>query len=124
MHLAEQAKNDGYLEGFSKGYEEALAEFKNENTPRAVAIADLLDNILLIDDLADTLPCRYLRLQCLHVVAPRTVCIEPHLIRVGQGIERQKLLEITAYILLEVGCGLRLLCRSFLPLLQARSEEV
>ena len=41
--LAEQAKNEGYLEGFSKGFAEATEEFKNENTPKAVMIADILE---------------------------------------------------------------------------------
>jgi len=41
--LSERAKNEGYLEGFSKGFEEATEEFKRDNTPKAVLIADMLD---------------------------------------------------------------------------------
>jgi len=43
--IADQAKNEGYLEGFSKGFEEAVQEFKDENTPKAVMIADLLEGL-------------------------------------------------------------------------------
>ena len=49
--LAEQAKNEGYLEGFSKGFEEATEEFKQENTPKAVMIADILDGISEYQDM-------------------------------------------------------------------------
>ena len=43
--ITDQAKNEGYLEGFSKGFEEATQEFKDENTPKAVMIADLLESL-------------------------------------------------------------------------------
>ncbi|MDR2908269.1 MAG: hypothetical protein LBU86_00095 [Oscillospiraceae bacterium] len=43
--LREQAKNDGYLEGFSKGYEEAVREFREKNEPVAVELSDMLDGI-------------------------------------------------------------------------------
>jgi len=43
--LAEQAKNDGHQEGFSKGMEEAAAEFRRENEPKAAQIAGILGNL-------------------------------------------------------------------------------
>ena len=48
--LAEQAKNEGYLEGFSKGFAEASEEFKKENTPKAVLIADILEALTELQD--------------------------------------------------------------------------
>ena len=39
------AKNEGYLEGFNKGYEEALAEFKGRNEPAAEKLAYLIERL-------------------------------------------------------------------------------
>lgn len=43
--LLEKAKNDGYLEGFSKGFEQSSQEFKDENAPKTVMIAEILDSL-------------------------------------------------------------------------------
>jgi flagellar assembly protein FliH len=45
QRITQQAQNDGYLEGFNKGYEEAAAEFKRANDPQAERIADLVEDL-------------------------------------------------------------------------------
>ena len=41
----EQSKNEGYLEGFQKGYDEATAEFKKETQPQADLLAELVERM-------------------------------------------------------------------------------
>lgn len=43
--LAEKAKNEGYLQGFSEGFEEAKREYVAENGPKAQAISELLNEL-------------------------------------------------------------------------------
>ena len=43
--LTQQMKDQGYLEGFDKGFEEARNEFVSENQPRAELIADLIERL-------------------------------------------------------------------------------
>ena len=43
--LLENAKNEGYLEGFSQGFEQAAGEFKKENNPKSEAISELLERL-------------------------------------------------------------------------------
>ena len=43
--LRQQAKNEGYLEGFNKGYEESLDEFKSRNEPMAEKLAFLVEQL-------------------------------------------------------------------------------
>ena len=43
--LTEQAKNEGYLEGFARGFEESAAEFRRENEPKAAKIEGILESL-------------------------------------------------------------------------------
>lgn len=43
--MNEQAKNDGYLEGFDKGFSEAQKEFVEQNNPKVQQIDNLLEKI-------------------------------------------------------------------------------
>ncbi|HHY53625.1 MAG TPA: hypothetical protein GX499_10365 [Clostridiales bacterium] len=45
VQMAEEARNNGYLEGFSRGYEEATQEFHKQYDPLMVKIADVLDRL-------------------------------------------------------------------------------
>lgn len=45
VRMAEEARNNGYLEGFSRGYEEATQDFHREYDPQMVKIADILDRL-------------------------------------------------------------------------------
>lgn len=45
IQMAEEARNNGYLDGFSRGYEEAGQDFHKEYDPKMVMIADILDRL-------------------------------------------------------------------------------
>lgn len=43
--LAEEARNNGYLEGFDQGFSQAMAEFKTTHEPQAIELERLLEQI-------------------------------------------------------------------------------
>lgn len=43
--MAEEARNNGYLEGFDQGFNQAMGEFKSEHEPQVMELANLLEHI-------------------------------------------------------------------------------
>jgi len=45
LHIAEEAKNNGYLEGFNEGFEQARREYQDENQPQADLLEDMVQRV-------------------------------------------------------------------------------